>query len=95
MAGGGTGNVPWDMVTVPEPTLRGDETKRPAPWNVSDAPEDYVQAMVSAIVGLEMPIARLVGKRKASQNRNEADRWGAAEDLRRTGQEAAASLIDT
>lgn len=37
------------------------EAGRAAPWAVSDAPEDYIQKMVGAIVGIEMPIARLTG----------------------------------
>jgi transcriptional regulator len=52
------------------------EAGRPHPWRVSDAPEDYLEQMLKAIVGFEMPLTRLVGKWKLSQNRAAADRAG-------------------
>ncbi|PBB87503.1 MULTISPECIES: FMN-binding negative transcriptional regulator [unclassified Mesorhizobium] len=52
------------------------EGGRPAPWSVSDAPADFIQSQLRGIVGLRMPITRLEGKRKMSQNRNAADRAG-------------------
>jgi transcriptional regulator len=44
------------------------------PWRVSDAPVEYIDRLLGAIVGLEIPIARLEGKWKASQNRSADDR---------------------
>lgn len=52
------------------------EGPRPEPWSVADAPEDYVRAMLRAIVGFEIEITDLVGKFKASQNRSAEDRAG-------------------
>ena len=49
------------------------EGKRAEPWAVSDAPADYVEALLKAIVGFEMPIARLEGKWKLSQNKSAED----------------------
>jgi transcriptional regulator len=46
------------------------------PWAVSDAPEPFVAAQLRAIVGLRLPITRLEGKRKMSQNRSAEDRAG-------------------
>lgn len=57
------------------------EGARTSPWAVSDAPADFVQAQLRGIVGLRMPVTRLEGKRKMSQNRNAADRAGVAEGL--------------
>jgi transcriptional regulator len=57
------------------------EAPRPAPWSVNDAPVDYVQQMLRAIVGIRIPLTRLVGKWKVSQNRSEADRQGVAEGM--------------
>lgn len=74
------------------------EGGRAAPWAVSDAPPDYVQAQLRGIVGLRMPVTRLEGKRKMSQNRNAADRAGVAAGLAasdRAGDRVAASLIPT
>ena len=52
------------------------EAGRETPWRVSDAPSNYVDTMLRAIVGIEIPIARLIGKWKASQNRSVPDRLG-------------------
>lgn len=57
------------------------EGSRDKPWEVSDAPADYIAAQLRGIVGLRLPITRLEGKRKMSQNRSEADRRGVAEGL--------------
>jgi transcriptional regulator len=48
---------------------REHEAGRAEPWSVSDAPDEFVTQQMRAIVGIEIPIARLVGKWKASQNR--------------------------
>lgn len=52
------------------------EAMRPTPWTVADAPEPFVAAQIRAIVGVEIPIARIEGKWKMSQNRPAADRAG-------------------
>lgn len=57
------------------------EAGRPTPWSVGDAPPDFIQAQLRGIVGLRLPIRRLEGKRKLSQNRNAADRAGVAAGL--------------
>jgi transcriptional regulator len=61
------------------------EASRPDPWQVTDAPADYVDSMLGAIVGIEIPLTRLVGKWKMSQNRPAQDREGVTEGLRRGG----------
>jgi transcriptional regulator len=57
------------------------ENGRASPWAVSDAPESYIAGQLRGIIGLRMPIERLEGKRKMSQNRSEADRKGVREGL--------------
>ena len=57
------------------------EANRPAPWAVSDAPDDYVDSMLKAIVGFRLPITRLQGKRKLSQNRDARDQAGVRQGL--------------
>jgi transcriptional regulator len=57
------------------------EAASPAPWKVSDAPEDFIRSMLKAIIGLELPIRRLEGKWKVSQNRTDEDRKGVIEGL--------------
>lgn len=48
----------------------------PEPWTVADAPAEFVDAQLRAIVGIEIPITRLAAKRKLSQNRPELDQAG-------------------
>ena len=52
------------------------EAGRPDPWSVGDAPADFIRAQLRGIVGFEIEIERLEGKRKLSQNRSPADRDG-------------------
>lgn len=65
------------------------EAAQPKPWHVADAPPDYLEQMLAAIVAIEIPIDRWVGKRKASQNRSPADRAGVVQGLRESGDNAA------
>ena len=57
------------------------ERPRAEPWAVADAPETFIRTQLKGIVGLRLPITRIEGKRKMSQNRSEADRQGAAAGL--------------
>ena len=64
------------------------EAALPQPWAVDDAPDDYIAAMLRAIVAIEIPLSALVGKYKLSQNRSLADRQGVAAQLQAGGAEA-------
>jgi transcriptional regulator len=66
------------------------EARRAAPWAVTDAPEDYIGGQLKRIIGFEIPIARLEGKWKMSQNRPAQDRVGVVEGLVREGGPAEA-----
>lgn len=57
------------------------EKPRAEPWAVADAPSDFIAAQLRAIVGVRIPVLRLEGKRKMSQNRPEADRIGVVAGL--------------
>jgi transcriptional regulator len=57
------------------------ESPRDSPWAVNDAPEDFVQRQLRAIVGIEIAIERITGKWKVSQNRSPVDRQGVAAGL--------------
>jgi transcriptional regulator len=57
------------------------EGQRTEPWAVTDAPADFIKAQLRGIIGLRIPIARLDGKLKMSQNRTAEDRAGAAAGL--------------
>ena len=51
------------------------------PWSIDDAPADYIDKMLSAIVGIEITITRLEGKAKVSQNQPAVNREGVVQGL--------------
>ncbi|MGA2663990.1 MAG: FMN-binding negative transcriptional regulator [Nitrososphaerales archaeon] len=55
------------------------------PWEVRDAPAEYIEAQLKTIVGFELPITKMEGKRKMSQNRPEADYTGVVSGLEERG----------
>lgn len=57
------------------------ESRRSNPWSVDDAPANYIQSQLRGIVGLRLPITRLDGKCKMSQNRSPEDRSGVSNGL--------------
>jgi transcriptional regulator len=74
------------------------EAARAVPWAVSDAPADYVDTMLRAIVGIEITLSALTGKWKVTQNRSAADRDGVVYGLRaqaeQTGDAQAAAMAE-
>jgi transcriptional regulator len=68
---------------------------RPAPWRVDDAPPDFVVAQMKGIVGVEIPLLRIEGKWKMSQNRPKADQAGVLAGFREQGEvgELMAALV--
>ena len=86
----------WVRAHVEELTNR-HEGRRSAPWKVTDAPSDFIETMVRAVVGVEIAIEQLQGKWKVSQNRPAKDRAGVVDGLRQEGSDSAsamASLIE-
>lgn len=68
------------------------EAAQATPWKVSDAPREYTERMLGQIVGIEIPIARLQGKWKVSQNRSPADRRGVVAGLQSASTERCAAM---
>lgn len=68
---------------------------RPAPWRVDDAPARFVAGQMNGIIGVEIPIARIEGKWKLSQNRPRADKLGVVAGFREQGEsgERLAELV--
>ncbi len=60
-------------------------TGDPRPWKMSDSAREYIDQMVSMIVGIEVEITRITGKWKLSQNKEERDRANAADELDKRG----------
>jgi transcriptional regulator len=59
------------------------EGGRAHPWAVSDAPPEYIDGQLRAIVGVELTITSIEAKQKLSQNRSALDREGVVAGLRR------------
>jgi transcriptional regulator len=61
---------------------RTHEASQPKPWKMGDSPKEFIDAILKAIVGMEIEITRLVGKSKLSQNKDAHDIRGAGEMLK-------------
>jgi transcriptional regulator len=64
---------------------RQHEASQPQPWKMGDAPADFLAQALAHIVGLEIRVARLEGKRKLSQHHEPRDREGAIRGLEASG----------
>jgi transcriptional regulator len=74
-------DAPERLLQVVDRLTRLHEGGQAQPWSIDDAPPTFIAAQLRGIVGLRMPIARLEGKRKMSQNRSAADRAGVKRGL--------------
>ena len=92
------GDMEWIRRQAAEIT-RFEEGKRAHPWTLEDAPADYMESMLKAIVGLEITISRLEGKWKMSQNREAGDVQGVINGMRDGNDphrnEAVAAIIES
>lgn len=70
------------------------ESTLAVPWKVDDAPRDFTDKMMEAIVGIEIPVTRWVGKWKVSQNRAATDRLGVVAGLESKQDPGAAAMAD-
>lgn len=64
------------------------------PWQIADAPPDYIEKMLGAIVGIEIAISDLSGKWKTSQNQPAINRAGVAAGLRRQGSDDSLQMAE-
>jgi transcriptional regulator len=72
----------------------GQESRRTAPWRITDAPAAYIERTLGAIVGFEIAVVALTGKWKLGQNRSAADRAGVATGLAAERTRAADEMIE-
>jgi len=70
------------------------ESTMPVPWKMADAPPEFVDAMLEQIVGIEIPISRMIGKWKISRTRTMADQLGAIDGLRTTNDAGDTAMAD-
>jgi len=90
--------APDEVLAIVTRLTQTHEAGSAVPWAVSDAPADYIEQMLKAIVGIEIAVERWVGKWKASQNRGVPDRLGTVAGLRQRGGEQGlgmAALVPT
>jgi transcriptional regulator len=87
---------PAGLLAIVTRLTEREEHARAAPWHVTDAPAAYLDKMLRAIVGFALPIERLEGKLKLSQNRSPEDRAGVEAGLaddERPDRQAVAALM--
>lgn len=80
------------LLAIVQRLSEANESHRAQPWRVDEAPRDYIDKMLRAIVGVELAVERWEGVWKVSQNRNEADRAGVVQGLHAEGQAEASAL---
>lgn len=81
----------WVRSHIERLTVREEMGFR-APWSIDDAPAEFAEKLLSAVVGIEIEITRFEAKWKVSQNRPHEDRVGVAEGLRKQGTPEAGSM---
>ena len=69
------------------------EAIEPNPWKMSDSPREFIDAMVKAVVGIEIHITRLIGKSKLSQNKEVRDILGAGQALKARGNDVIGTAM--
>lgn len=89
-------NASWLRAQLDSLTKR-NESSFPEPWAVSDAPPEHIERIMTAIVGVEVVITRLIGKWKVSQNQPTQNQVGVIAGLKASGlpeSEAMAALVE-
>ena len=81
----------WVRAQIEALTAHNEESFA-RPWSVSDAPHEYTEKRIEAIVGFEIVITRLTGKWKVSQNQPVANQASVVEGLRNSGLRDAAEM---
>ena len=85
----------WLLTQIGELTTQLEQAQ-PKPWAVRDAPADFVNAQLKGIAGVEIPVRRMEGKWKLSQNQSDENRAGVLAGLRLGNpQSTMAEMIET
>ena len=83
----------WISAQIEELTAHS-EASFAQPWQVDEAPADYIEKLIGAVVGIEIVITRLVGKWKVSQNQPMENRIGVMKGLRAAGHAEMAEMVE-
>ncbi len=74
-------NADWLLTLLNQMTTQ-HEAGRVEPWQIADAPAEYIQKMLAAIVGIEIAITSFDGKFKLSQNQTAENQAGVAANMK-------------
>ncbi len=77
-----------------EKLTRSHERAFPTPWQLSDAPPDFVEKLIGMVIGIEIDITRLYGKWKVSQNQPPQNQAGVIQGLRANGDAASMAIAN-
>lgn len=69
------------LLNIVTKLTNANEKNRQQPWQITDAPQDYIQAMLKAIIGVKITISKIEGKRKLSQNKTPENQQGVIQGL--------------
>lgn len=83
----------WLRTAVSRLTDRHERERR-QPWQIGDAPSQYIDGQLRGIIGLEIAIERVEATAKLSQNRSEADRRGVVAGLRGEGRSGSTAIAE-
>ena len=86
-------DAPWTLQLVRELTDH-HEAEMPTPWSIDDAPDDYIENLSKAIVGVSLEVTGVEAKRKLSQNRTADDMDGTIAGLRARRHRGADAVAD-
>jgi transcriptional regulator len=85
---------PARILDIVSRLTNAQEAGQALPWKVSDAPVDYINKMLGAIIGIEIPVQRWVGKWKVSQNRQAPEQHGVVAGLNGQGNQTAKQMAE-
>ena len=86
---------PTELLAIVSTLTKRYESGRAKPWDVSDAPADYIAAQLKGIVGFVLHVTKLEGKVKLSQNKSIADRTGVIDGAAQENPALAAAMRKT
>ncbi len=87
-------DVAWLMQLLNDLTAQ-HEHARPLPWKPADAPQEFIEGLTHSIIGFELVVSRVEAKRKLSENKDEADRWGTIAGVRDDDNHALADAMES
>lgn len=82
-----------ELLAIVDTLTQAQEQSRKQPWKVSDAPQEYIDRMLNAIVGIRVSVDDMQGKWKVSQNQSGENRQGVIKALGEEGNQAMAQTV--